>query len=255
MTFKDKVILITGASSGIGADASRHLAKLGAKVAIVGRNEIHLNEVAEQIKQCESSPAPLAIVADVTKDAERIVSETIKEFGKLDVLINNAGIAIIDTVIEANLSNFDRIMDTNVRSVINLTRLCVPHLEKTKGNIINMSSIAGLKGIRNSMTYCISKAAITQFTKCSALDLAKKNIRVNAIAPSVIRTPIFGKDFIPTEKIERYFAHFQSKYPVGRIGDVSDTSAAISFLADNQTASFLTGVILPVDGGSMVAGV
>lgn len=255
MAFDGKVILITGASSGIGADAARHLAKLGANVAIVGRNEIRLKEVADQIKECESSPAPLVIVADVTKDAERIVNETIEEFGKLDVLINNAGIAIIDTVIEANLNNFDRIIDTNVRSVINLTKLCVPHLEKTKGNIVNVSSIAGLKGIRNSMSYCISKAAITQFTKCSALDLAAKSIRVNAIAPSVIRTPIFEKDFLPCEKIERYFAHFQKKYPVGRIGEVSDTSAAISFLADNNLTSFLTGIVLPVDGGSMVAGV
>lgn len=255
MAFEGKVILITGASSGIGADAARHLAKLGASVAIVGRNESQLKEVAEQIKECESSPKPLVIVADVTKDAERIVDETINEFGKLDVLINNAGIATIDTIIEVDLVNFDRIIDTNVRSVINLTKLCVPHLEKTKGNVLNVSSIAGLKGIRNSMSYCISKAAITQFTKCCALDLAAKGIRVNAIAPSVIRTPIFGKDFIPCEKIERYFAHFEKKYPVGRIGEVSDTSSAISYLADNQTASFLTGVVLPVDGGCMVAGV
>lgn len=248
MAFNDKVVLITGASSGIGADAARHLAKLGAKVAIVGRNEIALKEVAEQINPSGSSPAPLTIVADVTKDAERIVNETIKEFGQLDVLINNAGIATIDTVIEVNLSNFDRVIDTNVRSVINLTKLCVPHLEKTKGNIVNISSIAGLKAIRNSMTYCISKAALSQFTKCSALDLASKGIRCNAIAPSVIRTPIFEKDFIPSEKIERYFANFKKKYPVGRIGEVSDTSAALAFLADNNLASFLTGILLPVDG-------
>lgn len=244
--FESKVILVTGASSGIGADAARHLAELGAKVAIVGRNEIGLKEVAEQIKQSGSSSAPLLIVADVTKDAERIVDETIKEFGKLDVLINNAGIATIDTINEVDLSNFDHVIDTNVRSVIHLTKLCVPHLEKTKGNIVNVSSIAGLKGIRNSMTYCISKAALTQFTKCCALDLAPKGIRCNAIAPSVIRTPIFGKDFIPTEKIERYFSHFKSKYPVGRIGEVSDTSTALAFLADNNVASFLTGVVLPV---------
>lgn len=253
MAFNKKVILITGGSSGIGADAARHLAKLGAKVAIVGRNEIHLKEVAEQIKECDSSP--LVIVADVTKDAERIINETIAHFGQLDVLINNAGIAVIDTVIEADLSNFDRVIDTNVRSVINLTKLCVPHLEKTGGNIVNVASIAGLKGIRNSLTYGISKAALIQFTKCSALDLASMSIRVNAIAPSIIRTPIFGKNFLPPEKIERYFAHFKNKYPVGRIGEVSDTSAAISFLADNSKASFLTGIVLPVDGGSMVAGV
>lgn len=136
MSYKGKVILITGASSGIGADAARHLAKLGAKVSIVGRNEKRLNEVVGEIKKSTSS-TPLSIVADVAKDAERIVNETIKHFGKLDVLVNNAGFGISDNVAEANLSEFDRLFDTNVRAVINLTKLCVPHLEKSKGNVLS----------------------------------------------------------------------------------------------------------------------
>lgn len=173
MSFSGKVIIITGASSGIGADAARHLAKLGAKVSIIGRNEQRLNKVAEKIKSA-GSPAPLAIVADVTKDAQRIVDETIKHFGQIDVLVNNAGFSKPDNVSEANLSQFDSVFDTNVRSVINLTKLCVPHLEKTKGNIVNVSSVAGLKAFPNAMTYCMSKAALDQFTKCSALDLAPK---------------------------------------------------------------------------------
>lgn len=176
MSFNEKVVLITGASSGIGANAARHLAKLGAKVAIVGRNEKRLNEVVDEITK-SGSPPPLPIVADVTKDAQRIVDEIIKHFSKIDVLINNAGIVTQDTVIDAKLSEFDRIFDTNVRSVITLTELCVPYLEKEKGNIVNISSIAGLKAIRNVMSYCMSKAALDQFTKCSALDLASKGIQ------------------------------------------------------------------------------
>ncbi|XP_055302818.1 uncharacterized oxidoreductase TM_0325-like [Sitodiplosis mosellana] len=254
MSFDGKVALITGASSGIGADAARHLAKLGAKVSIVGRNEKRLNQVAEQIKSA-GSPAPLVIVADVTKDAQRIVDETIKHFGKLDVLLNNAGVVIQDNVAEINLSEFDRIFDTNVRSVITLTKLCIPHLEKAKGNIVNVSSIAGLKAIPNVLTYCMSKAALDQFTKCSALDLASKGIRVNAINPAVIRTPIFQTVGVPVEAVEQMFEEYKTKYPVGRVGEVADTSAAIAFLADNKTASFLTGILFPVDGGSMVAGV
>lgn len=182
MAFNDKVVLVTGASSGIGADAARHLAKLGAKVAIVGRNEKRLNTVAEEIKNL-GLVTPLAIVADVTEDAERIVDETIEQFGKLDVLINNAGIVIQDNVVQVNISEFDRIFDTNVRSAIKLTKLCVPHLEKTKGNVVNVSSVAGLKAFQNIMSYCISKAALDQFTKCTALDLAPKGIRVNSINP------------------------------------------------------------------------
>lgn len=254
MSFDGKVVLITGGSSGIGAGAARHLAKLGAKVSIIGRSEKRLSEVAEQIKQ-SGALAPLAIVADVTKDAKRIVDETIKYFGQLDVLINNAGIVITDTATKVQMPEFDRIFDINVRSVIILTKLCVPHLEQTKGNIVNVSSIGGLKPIRTVMSNCMTKAALDQFTKCSALDLASKGIRVNSINPSVIRTPIFETLGIPSQHVEKMLEDYKNKYPVGRIGNVSDTNAAIAFLADDKSASFLTGILLPVDGGCLIAGV
>lgn len=253
MSFGNKVVLVTGASSGIGADCARHFAKLGANVVLVGRNEKRLNEIVDFIKQT-NSPTPLAIVADVTKDAQRIVDETIKQFGKLNVLVNNAGIVIQDNVVDAKLSEFDRVFDTNVRSIITLTQLCVAHLEKTKGNVVNVSSVAGLKAVKNVMTYCMSKAALDQFTKCAALDLAPKGIRVNAINPAAIRTPIFQTVGLTTETTEQLFEHYKTHYPVGRVGEVSDTSAAISFLADDKSASFLTGCLLPVDGGCMTAG-
>lgn len=178
MSFNGKIVLITGAD-GIGADAACHLAKLGANVSIVGRNAKHLNQLAEQIESA-GSLAPLTIVADVTKDAERIVEETIKHFGQLDVLVNNAGIISQDNAIEANISEFDRVFDTNVRSVITLTKLCVPHLERTKGNVVNISSVAGSKAIPNIMSYSMSKAALDQFTKCASIDLADKGIRGTA---------------------------------------------------------------------------
>lgn len=254
MNFDKKVILITGASSGIGADAAIHLAKLGAKVAIVGRNQKRLNEVAEQIKR-SSAPTPLPIIADVTKDAERIVAETIHHFGKLDVLVNNVAIVIQSKLPNLNMSDFDRVFDTNVRSVIILTQLCVPYLEKTKGNIVNISSTAGLNPQNNLTTYCMSKAALNQFSRCASLDLAPKGIRVNAINPAVIRTPIHESFLGSAENAEKFMTEYGKKYPVGRIGEVSDTSAAIAYLASDQTAAFITGILLPVDGGAVVAGV
>ncbi|XP_055325833.1 uncharacterized oxidoreductase TM_0325-like [Sitodiplosis mosellana] len=254
MGFEGKVVIVTGGSSGIGAGAAIHLAKLGAKVAIVGRNEKGLAEVAEQIKNSGSS-SPLQIVADVTKDGERIVDETIKQFGRLDVLLNNAGISVHNTICDMNCADFDRVFDTNVRSVITLTQLCLPHLEKTKGNIVNVSSIAGLKPIPTLTAYSISKAALDQLTRCCALDLASKGIRVNAVNPAVIQTPIFQKVGMTDEMVEKLFEQVKSTYPVGRVGKVTDTSAAIAFLADNEIASFFTGINLPVDGGAMVAGV
>lgn len=223
-------------------------------MAIVGRNSDRLNEVAEQIKSADL-PTPLTIVADVTKDGQRIVDETIKHFGKLNVLVNNAGISVHDSIYDMDITEFDRVFDTNVRSIMILTQLCVPHLEATKGNIVNISSIASLKPLPGLTGYCTAKAALDQFTKCCALDLAPKSIRVNAINPGVVRTPIFQKTGMTDEAVEKLFEQVKKEYPVGRVGEVSDTSEAIAFLADDKRASFLNGVILPVDGAATIAGV
>lgn len=177
MSFTDKVILITGASSGIGAHAAEHLAKKGASVVLVGRNAERLNEVGDRIKSAGLSPKPLLIVADISSEAERIVSETIAHFGKLNILINNAGILSRDTIETVDLDEYERIMATNVTSVIKLSKLAVPYLEKTKGNILNVSSSAGLRVKPNLFSYCISKYACNAITKSAALDLAPKGIR------------------------------------------------------------------------------
>lgn len=253
MSFAEKVILITGASSGIGAHAAIHLASKGASVALIGRNHDRLNEVKDQIKAA-GSPSPLVIVADVTTDAEHIISETIKHFGKLDVLVNNAGILSLNTIENIDLDDYDRIMNTNVRSIIELTKLAVPHLAKTKGNILNVSSAAGLRVKPNMLAYCISKAAINQLTKSAALDLAPKGIRVNAINPVVIRTGILETGFgMSPEEVEAFLNSKKALYPVGRFGECTDTSAIIEFLT-SDSASFFNGLLVPVDGGALTAG-
>lgn len=252
MSFADKVVLITGASSGIGAGAARHLASLGARVAIVGRNATRLNAVADEIRAAKS-PAPLVIVADVNTDAERIVNETIKQFGKLNVLVNNAGILSPRSAIESlNMEEFDQTMNTNLRSVVVLTKLSVPHLEKTKGNVVNISSIAALRPRVNATTYCVSKAALDQFTKCAALELAAKGIRVNSVNPAMIKTPIFQSIGINANEANEFYEKSKESYPLKRIGEVSDTAAAIAYLA-GENAGFVTGVILKVDGGKMLS--
>lgn len=253
MSFLNKVILITGASSGIGAHAAIHLAKKGGSIALVGRNEQRLKEVTEQIINA-GAPIPLAIVADITTDAERIISETIAHFSKLDVLINNAGIVKRNSIENVDLAVYDQIMNTNVRSVIELSKLAVPHLEKTKGNILNISSIAGLRLARNDLSYSISKAALNQLTKSAALDLAPKGIRVNAVNPGATRTLIFetGDEMTP-QQAKEFFDSFKNIYPLGRVGDVTDTSAAIEFLI-SESASFITGTLLPVEGGALLVG-
>lgn len=218
-------------------------------MSIVGRNQKRLNEVAEQIIIQADSPKPLPIVADITHDAQRIIDETVNHFGQIDVLVNNAGIFRADSVHEFNVTEYDNVMETNLKSAIILTNLAVPYLEKTKGNIINVSSDAGLTAYGTYLSYCISKAGLDQFTKCAAIALAPKRIRVNSINPADIRTPIFASIGV---KPDEYYEKVKDWYLVGRVGEVTDTSAAIEFLA---TQSFINGIQLPVDGGLTCSGI
>ncbi|XP_037049224.1 3-oxoacyl-[acyl-carrier-protein] reductase FabG-like [Bradysia coprophila] len=251
MSFTNKVIIVTGASSGIGADAAKHFAKLGGKLCLVARNEKLLKIVSEEIIAFGSSEQPLVIVADVTKDPERIIQEAVKHFGKLNVLVNNAGIYQLDSVINFNITQFDAMLSTNLKAVAILTSLAVPYLEKTKGNIVNVSSVAGMRAIPGMLSYCISKAALDQFTKCVALELAPKGIRVNSINPAMIRTPIFEKTGISAAEANEEMEAGKYTHPMGRIGEPIETSEAIAYIA-SDSASFITGVLLPVDGGYMV---
>lgn len=246
------VVLITGASSGIGKDAAIHLAKLAANVVLVGRNTERLADVSSQIIS-NGSPNPLVIAADVTKDADQIISKTVEHFGKINILINNAGICTEENIENITIEVFDKVMDTNVKSAIQLTQKAIPYLEKTKGNILNVSSTASIKAVPNSLSYCISKAALDQFTKCISLELAPKGIRVNAINPAAIRTPLYRKLGIDSNEEQQLYDLYKSRYPLGRIGEVSDTSAAIEYLT-GDSASFITGALFPVDGGALAAG-
>lgn len=252
MDFKGKVILITGASSGIGADCARHLAKLGGSISLVGRNAERLSEVAQEIKS-NGSTETLTIVADVTKDANRIVEETIKHFGRLNVLVNCAGMMSEENIVSMSMEAFDTTIDVNLRSVIKLTQSAIPYLANTRGNIVNVSSTAGLKAVPNLLSYCISKAALDQFTKCISLELAPKGIRVNSINPAAIKTPLYQKLGIDSAAEQELYDSYKTRYPMGRVGEVSDTSAAIAYLA-SDSASFITGHLLAVDGGALTAG-
>lgn len=251
MSFSGKVVIITGASSGIGADAALQLSKLGASVAIVGRNAERLGATAKKIRESGSSSV-LEIVADVNNDAERVITATVGKFGKLDVLVNNAGILEFNGgELLGTLDTFDRIMSTNVRSVLALTKLAVPHLERTKGNVVNISSIAGLRAVPFALSYAMSKAALDHFTKCAAVELASKGIRVNSVNPGAVETPIFKTAGLDDNKVDEFMKECERSYPVGRTGRVEDISRAIAFLA-NDDAGFITGHILVVDGGKVL---
>lgn len=250
MKFSRRVVLITGASSGIGADTAYQFARLGANVVIVGRNIDRLRAVADEIKESRY-PEAFAIVADVTKDAERIIDDTIRKFGKLDVLVNSAGIIRRNPIAGFDINVFDDVINSNVRSVIILTKHAIPHLKKTKGNIVNVSSIGGLRPYEGLSAYCTSKAAIEMMTQCMALELGSAGVRVNAVCPGLILTPFLETIGLTKEQVRAVAAATVKDYPIGRVGVVSDVSGAIVYLA-NEDASFITGIILRVDGGRLL---
>lgn len=183
--FANKVVLITGASSGIGAGTAELLATKGAWLVLVGRNAQNLNDVAAKCTPTHGAPPPLQIIADVSNeaDAKRTIDTTIEKFNKLDVLVNSAGIIKRGTIEAATLADYDEVMSTNVRAIFHLTQLAVPHLKLTKGNIVNVSSVNGLRSFAGVLVYNMSKAALDQMTNCIALELADKGIRVNSVNP------------------------------------------------------------------------
>jgi len=243
-----KVALITGASSGIGAATAVHFARLGAKLSLTGRNLENLKATAVRCE--EGGVEPLIIQADINneEDCKRILDLTVEKFGSLDVLVNNAGVLEMGTIENITLEQYDRVMNTNMRSVLHLSMLAVPHLIETQGNIVNVSSVNGIRSFPGVLAYNISKAALDQFTRCAALELASKKVRVNSVNPGVIVTELQKTGGLDEQKYSSFLEHSKSTHALGRVGEPEEVAKAISFLASND-ASFSTGVCLPVDGG------
>ena len=247
MDFNGKVVLITGASSGIGARTAQEFAKLGAQLALVGRN---VEKLKETVGNCLNSSKHLQIQADMCneKDVENIINETVAKFNRLDILVNAAGIIENGSIENTSLEQFDRLMKTNVRSLYQLTMLAVPELKKTKGNIINISSVCGLRAFPNVLAYNISKSAVDQFTRCVALELASYGVRCNSVNPGVIVTELHKRGGMNEEAYAKFLEHCKATHALGRAGEVEEVSGVICFLASDM-ASFITGVNMPVDGG------
>lgn len=204
------------------------------------------------IKKSGCKNEPLIILADISVDYVRIVSETIGKYGRLDVLINNAAFNI-PAPIENNRNfekDFDSVMGTNVRGTILLTQLAIQHLIASKGNIVNVSSVAGQRPFPVSAPYCVSKAALDHFTRCVALELADKGVRANTVSPGVIDTNF--RDYLGMdrndEKYRALLKNLADMHPIGRVGEPEECVRAIAFLA-NENAGFVTGILMPVDGG------
>lgn len=246
MSFTNKVVLVTGASSGIGAATAKSFSKEGADVAMVGRNEAKLKKVAQECANIGKSP--LVIIADLAKDedADRVIKETVEKYGKLDVLVNNAGLAIFGCLSDGKaVSAYDEIMRVNVRAVIQLTTLATPHLIKTKGNVVNISSVVGKMVLKvpQYLSYAISKAAIDHFTRYAAVELASSGVRVNAVSPGPVRT-----DFLDNCGASMTWDELGSYQPLKRVSEPEEIADIVLFLASDK-AKGVTGSDYVCDNG------
>lgn len=243
-----KVVIITGASSGIGRAAVRVFLENGFQTIAVGRNEKELNSFRSEAKDLSGElKIQLADIRE-TSQVERLVNETAENFGRIDVLINAAGIIANGTIENTTLDDWDKMMNINLRSVFHLMQICVPHLEKNEGNIVNVSSVAGTRSFPNILAYSVSKAALDQLTRCSALELAPKKIRVNAVNPGVVETNLHKRSGMDEESYEKFLEHSKETHPIGRVGKPEEIADLIFYLA-SEKASWITGATYQIDGG------
>lgn len=249
MTLSGKIVLITGASSGIGRATAIHMAGLGAKLALTGRNVANLENVG---KECEAvgKSKPLLITGEMSneQDVKNMIDSTIKHYSQLDVLINNAGVMEMGSIENTSLEQYDNVFNVNVRAVYQLTMLAVPHLIESKGNIVNVSSVCGLRSFAGLLAYNMSKSALDQMTGCVALELASKGVRVNSVNPGVIITELQKRSGLGDEAYAKFLERAKETHALGRPGNADEVAKAITFLASDDS-SYITGANLPVDGG------
>lgn len=243
----NKVAVITGASSGIGRASAKSFAQNGFDVVAVGRNEGELSEIKNSAENGGSIRMHLADLLEQSQ-LDRLVSETIDKHGRIDVLVNAAGIIKNGSIETTTLDDWDKMLNINLRSVFSLMQKCLPHLELTKGNVVNVSSVTGTRAFPNVLAYCVSKAAIDQLTRCSALELAAKGIRVNAVNPGVVVTNIHKRGGMAEPDYEKFLEHSKTTHPLGRVGKPEEVADLIYFLA-SENASWITGATYEIDGG------
>ena len=246
MRLKDKVAIITGAGQGIGKEIALAFAREGAKVVvtdITGKEK----EVAEEIKKMGREAIALRVDVSKMEDAKRMAEEALKAFGRIDILVNNAGIYPFKPFVEMTESDWDKVINVNLKGAFNCTKAVVETMIKQKyGKIINITSIAGtVVGFPQLTHYCASKAGITGFTRALALELAPYGINVNAIAPGPIETP--GTQTLGKESYE----NLKKAIPIGRWGKPEDIASLAVFLASDE-ASNITGQVIVSDGGYTV---
>ena len=238
-----RIALVTGASSGMGAEIARELARSGADVALVGRDQGRLAEVLEQIEASGRAGHTLQVDLTAPGAATDIVARVIERFGRIDILVNAAGIfrpALIDDAAET----FAEELAINVQAPFALTRAALPHLRAQRGSVLFISSVSGRKAFPEASGYCTTKGAVEMMVRAFAVEEAANGVRVNAIAPGEIRTAL-NRDLLEQPE---YLSAVLEATPLKRVGEVTDIAPAAAFLV-SDAAAYITGASLAIDGG------
>lgn len=243
-----QVAVVTGASSGIGKATAVRLAASGLSVLAVGRDDAALSAVCAGIAAAGGRAERL--VMDVTHaDGPAVIVRSAKErFGRIDVLVNAAGVIASAGLRETTDQGFDAMLDVNLRASFRLMREAAEALIATKGSVVNLSSVAGTRAFPGLLSYCVSKAAVDQLTRCAALDLAPSGVRVNAVNPGVVVTNLHRRGGMDETRYAAFLDHSKATHPLGRPGTPEEVADLITFLA-SPAAAWITGETISVDGG------
>lgn len=242
------VAMITGATSGIGRAVAKRFAAAAAQVVIVGRDQSALKKVQQEIESAGGSSLSVAVDVTIDDDMRNAFDSALDKAGHLDVLVNAAGHISSGNIENTTLTAWDAMMNVNLRSVFNLMQLATPQLILTKGNIVNISSVTGLRSFPGVLAYCVSKAGVDQLTRCAALELAPKGVRVNAVNPGVVVTEIHKRGGMTEENYEKFLEHSKTTHPIGRVGNAEEIAELVFYLASDK-AAWITGATYQIDGG------
>ena len=246
--FDERVALVTGASSGIGRATALRFAEEGAAVALLGRDRVALEETGTEVEGHGARAG--VVVADLTDAAQcrAAVDEAVAFGSRLDVLVNAAGIITSGDLASTTEEAWTEMMRINLDGVFVLMQASLPYLKATGGNVVNVSSVTGLRAFPGVLAYCVSKAGLDQLTRCAALELAGSGVRVNAVNPGVVVSNLHRRSGMQEDAYEAFLEHSKTTHPLGRVGQPQDIADAIVYLASDQ-AGWVTGVTLSLDGG------
>src|SRR6266511_1035762 len=243
-----QTVVVTGATSGIGRATALRFARDGASILAIGRKADALADLAHHVGLAGGHCVPLEVDVTSADAPSTVAARAAASFGRVTTLVNAAGIIATGTIENTGDAAWDEMLDVNLRAPFRLMSALVPMLISSRGSIVNVSSVTGLRAFPGVLAYCVSKAGVDQLTRCAALELAAKGVRVNAVNPGVVVTEIHKRGGMTEEQYDAFLEHSKTTHPLGRVGQASEIAELIVFLASDR-ASWITGATYSIDGG------